>query len=265
MGIRPSHPDKPNADDPLNLVGLRCTACGYNLTGLMQCRCPECGREFEPAGVRAYWEMKSRTAPARVVALSMISCALACLALVFLLNRPLRPWPIGLSVVAVVVLGSVSIVAGFRMLWYYRGKPLTSVPVAYRITLAAAVLVTLSTLLAWLHDRHQLGDDEIAVGFLVSSMAMLIAPFYLWFRQPGEWTPPIVDAVLAAVGGTLVRACIEPRLVRRLLYPSNVVERVLLLAVACHVGGEISWRLGCRRFWGYLIVLVAIWLLPTLK
>lgn len=23
-----------------------CPACGYNLTGLTQCRCPECGREY---------------------------------------------------------------------------------------------------------------------------------------------------------------------------------------------------------------------------
>lgn len=264
MGTRASQPDKPNADDPLNLAGLRCTACGYNLTGLTRCRCPECGREFEPAGVRAYWEMKSRTAPARVVALCMISCALACLALILLLARPSPPTPGGLIVVAV-VLGSVSIVAGFRVLWHYRGKPLTSVPLAYRMAYAVAVLLTLFTLLAWLYDRRYLGKDGFEVGFFFSATWLLIAPFYLWFRQPGEWTPPILDAVLAAVGCTLVRGLNDSRLVRRLLYPSNAVEYVLLLALACHVAGEISWRLGGRRFWGYLVVLVAFYLPPTLK
>lgn len=34
----------------------RCPACGYNLSGLTQCRCPECGREYtlEQLWIAAY-------------------------------------------------------------------------------------------------------------------------------------------------------------------------------------------------------------------
>lgn len=33
--------------------GLRCLTCGYNLTGLAEPRCPECGADFDPADLRA--------------------------------------------------------------------------------------------------------------------------------------------------------------------------------------------------------------------
>jgi hypothetical protein len=38
--------------------GKRCSACGYDLTGLREARCPECGREFHPA---AAWSHVSGT------------------------------------------------------------------------------------------------------------------------------------------------------------------------------------------------------------
>lgn len=34
--------------DPSSSTVLRCPACDYNLTGLPQNRCPECGNEFDP-------------------------------------------------------------------------------------------------------------------------------------------------------------------------------------------------------------------------
>ena len=35
-------------DDTQSSPTLHCPQCGYNLTGLAQNRCPECGREFDP-------------------------------------------------------------------------------------------------------------------------------------------------------------------------------------------------------------------------
>ena len=42
MDTSPDHPAAPPAD-----AGLRCPRCGYNLTGLAEDRCPECGEAFD--------------------------------------------------------------------------------------------------------------------------------------------------------------------------------------------------------------------------
>ena len=39
----------PNVAFSSNDEQNRCTACGYALTGLLDARCPECGRPFDPA------------------------------------------------------------------------------------------------------------------------------------------------------------------------------------------------------------------------
>lgn len=36
--------------------GLKCPACEYDLTGLSECRCPECGTSFNPVELRAVME-----------------------------------------------------------------------------------------------------------------------------------------------------------------------------------------------------------------
>ena len=39
----------PREDQPIPLeLNLRCCSCGYELTGLMVRRCPECGTPFDP-------------------------------------------------------------------------------------------------------------------------------------------------------------------------------------------------------------------------
>jgi len=43
-------PDPPPMNDDLR--GLRCPACDYDLTGLREHRCPECGAEFDPVALR---------------------------------------------------------------------------------------------------------------------------------------------------------------------------------------------------------------------
>jgi len=40
--------------------GKRCTKCGYNLTGLKELRCPECGSDFQLEEVRSAFEVKER-------------------------------------------------------------------------------------------------------------------------------------------------------------------------------------------------------------
>jgi hypothetical protein len=35
------------------LRGLRCPACDYDLTGLHEHRCPECGAGFDPVALRS--------------------------------------------------------------------------------------------------------------------------------------------------------------------------------------------------------------------
>jgi len=51
--------DAKSTDD---LRGLRCPACDYDLTGLREHRCPECGAEFDPQRLRAGLEPISGSA-----------------------------------------------------------------------------------------------------------------------------------------------------------------------------------------------------------
>lgn len=44
---------------------MRCAACGYELRGLKNCICPECGREFDPAQLAAE-EAAGHAGPDRV-------------------------------------------------------------------------------------------------------------------------------------------------------------------------------------------------------
>lgn len=44
----------PNNQD----LGLRCLNCGYNLTGLLENRCPECGGPFDPNQPRSWWSLE---------------------------------------------------------------------------------------------------------------------------------------------------------------------------------------------------------------
>lgn len=42
-------PRMPREDEPIPAeLNLRCSGCGYSLTGLLERRCPECGEAFEP-------------------------------------------------------------------------------------------------------------------------------------------------------------------------------------------------------------------------
>ena len=40
------------ADPSPTFVGLRCPHCQYDLSGLSEARCPECGESFDPASLR---------------------------------------------------------------------------------------------------------------------------------------------------------------------------------------------------------------------
>lgn len=40
--------------EPPGQIGLQCQQCGYNLTGLQENRCPECGQAFNPAVLRRF-------------------------------------------------------------------------------------------------------------------------------------------------------------------------------------------------------------------
>ena len=49
MSNQQGNPQERKADD---LNGLRCPKCDYELTGLLQTKCPECGEIFDPAILR---------------------------------------------------------------------------------------------------------------------------------------------------------------------------------------------------------------------
>lgn len=49
MPEQKDNPPTPQADD---LTGLRCPKCDYDLTGLTQAKCPECGATFIPVELR---------------------------------------------------------------------------------------------------------------------------------------------------------------------------------------------------------------------
>lgn len=51
---RPHAPDNPNANpDPID-ERLYCPKCAYNLTGVIESRCPECGRPFNRLALRKF-------------------------------------------------------------------------------------------------------------------------------------------------------------------------------------------------------------------
>lgn len=54
--------EQPGDSPPLD-SGLRCPACEYNLTGLAENRCPECGCAFDPDELRARLETAPRPIP----------------------------------------------------------------------------------------------------------------------------------------------------------------------------------------------------------
>jgi hypothetical protein len=55
---------------------LHCRSCGYNLKGLIEQRCPECGTAFDPAARRDIRETPQPIGPAGA-AFSIILCVLA--------------------------------------------------------------------------------------------------------------------------------------------------------------------------------------------
>jgi hypothetical protein len=62
MPIPMQMPPMPDEGRPIpEYLNLRCTRCGYDLTGLVSRTCPECGTDFDPletwqANVRGTWE-----------------------------------------------------------------------------------------------------------------------------------------------------------------------------------------------------------------
>jgi len=44
---------------------IYCRGCGYNLAGVSVCRCPECGRAFDPADPYSYLDEKEKVRRAR--------------------------------------------------------------------------------------------------------------------------------------------------------------------------------------------------------
>lgn len=48
-----SAPGRQSAPTPTHDSGLRCPACDYNLTGVAENRCPECGNAFDPQRLHA--------------------------------------------------------------------------------------------------------------------------------------------------------------------------------------------------------------------
>src|SRR5688500_3205898 len=67
----PATPAPPTAAPPrpvpLNFTGY-CLGCSYNLRGLSEPRCPECGREFRP-GAPSTYSLAPRGRPAALVQL----------------------------------------------------------------------------------------------------------------------------------------------------------------------------------------------------
>jgi hypothetical protein len=55
----PTQPEPPPVPVPLNFTGY-CLNCSYNLRGLSEARCPECGRRFRP-GAPSTYSLKPRS------------------------------------------------------------------------------------------------------------------------------------------------------------------------------------------------------------
>lgn len=77
---------------PVNSRGLRCSRCGYDLTGLSLNRCPECGLEFDPQRL-VIVEFRRESVANRILVADAIAAVIVCgLLLAQLVADPFRTY-----------------------------------------------------------------------------------------------------------------------------------------------------------------------------
>lgn len=96
----------PRDDEPIPAsLNLRCMECGYELTGLVERRCPECGEWFEPRETwleneRATWEYHFENVCPRWMYAARVYLVVATVAVLgLLIHRPITALGVPLVIV----------------------------------------------------------------------------------------------------------------------------------------------------------------------
>jgi len=143
----------------MQLTGMNCPSCGYDLRGLPEHRCPECGRPFDPRTISDCPPsvINRRTASRALCAFFLCLIFSVCGRLCF---AHMALWP-----------------PGQTMYWYTDGKDTLY---NFCVGLLPSILFALSIIWivfreGWLFRSYPLGTHVIATVFI-----MCLAGLFLW-------------------------------------------------------------------------------------
>ena len=148
-----------------------CLGCGYPLADSPACRCPECGRLYDPASARTFgrrpWSRHFRN---RLLRWSLVTVAVAVLATALCAGLALGADP-------VVMAWSASPYAALAMLCvlFRANRPVLWVPVVGTALLSALSLASLVDALFF--TEH---DDPFFLPGIGRALSVLVIPYFQW-------------------------------------------------------------------------------------
>ena len=96
---------------------MRCKKCGYDLRGLEECRCPECGQAFNPGNAGTY--LTKPVSGTRFVKLALLALVLFSMPQLFSLLLDMNMISVrGLPKLFLILLGPLMLISGIVISWY---------------------------------------------------------------------------------------------------------------------------------------------------